>query len=167
MRPFQTIATGGRQAPYPAVRLFYLLCVRYSIFITDDVQRRCNSTLEKDIPYTANSAESEYHQESNLQNAPNPLKTNYTFHLDGTRLDRFNLRLARASKKGAAVEAIELCSSMKRDGVAPNVTTYNYLLESCAQVKLAEASLAIIEDMRMMGLQPDVTSGAHVLQARR
>ncbi|KAH9892476.1 hypothetical protein C8Q73DRAFT_649226 [Cubamyces lactineus] len=44
---------------------------------------------------------------------------------------------------------------MKDEGVQPDITTYKYLLDACAQQMLNVEARAVFDDMLAMGIQPD------------
>ncbi|KAJ6593845.1 hypothetical protein B0H19DRAFT_919621 [Mycena capillaripes] len=56
---------------------------------------------------------------------------------------------------------------MKRQGVAPNLSTYNTLLRALAQDGHASATLAVLEDMLAVGVAPNIWSFNNIINAHR
>ncbi|KAJ8507924.1 hypothetical protein ONZ45_g9767 [Pleurotus djamor] len=56
---------------------------------------------------------------------------------------------------------------MKAAGIQPDILTYNCLLRSAAESGLAQEAWAIIDDMKLMRIQPDQTCFLQLLRAQR
>jgi pentatricopeptide repeat protein len=108
--------------------------------------------------------------------AQTPLRsTPWSFASDGessmlrptTALSQRHLQLSRAAELGNITAAVSICAKMKEQGIAPDLTTYNWLLESCAAAGLPLEARAVFEDMSATGIQFDRSSMHHLLKVWR
>ncbi|CCM05072.1 uncharacterized protein FIBRA_07278 [Fibroporia radiculosa] len=80
---------------------------------------------------------------------------------------RYNLELGKFIARKQTYEVLRLCKVMKDEGVKPDITTYSYILEACAQGGHQLEAKAAFEDMLAMGLQPNRRLFHLMLQAMR
>ncbi|TFK87666.1 hypothetical protein K466DRAFT_599273 [Polyporus arcularius HHB13444] len=73
--------------------------------------------------------------------------------------------LASELDKGNTPRMMLLAKRMKDEGIAPDLTTYNYLLQACAKQNLHPEARAVYEDMLAMGIHPDRQTFHHLMQA--
>ncbi|KAI0374145.1 hypothetical protein BV20DRAFT_962134 [Pilatotrama ljubarskyi] len=72
-----------------------------------------------------------------------------------TPLARFNMFLAAQLDRNRTQTVMHIAKRMKDEGVKPDITTYNYILEACAREGLFPEAKAVFADMLAMGVQPD------------
>ncbi|KAI0705061.1 hypothetical protein C8T65DRAFT_653096 [Cerioporus squamosus] len=82
-----------------------------------------------------------------------------------TPLARLNMILATELDKGNTPRVMTVAKRMKDEGIAPDVTTYNYILQACAKQNLHPEARAVYEDMLAMGVHPDRQTFHHLMQA--
>ncbi|KAI0819966.1 hypothetical protein BC628DRAFT_1331540 [Trametes gibbosa] len=54
---------------------------------------------------------------------------------------------------------------MKKDGVKPDLTTYNHILDACAREQLLPEARAVFADMLAMGIRPDRQTFHHLMKS--
>ncbi|KAJ7725878.1 hypothetical protein DFH07DRAFT_758394 [Mycena maculata] len=84
-----------------------------------------------------------------------------------TTTARFNLDIAAKADSSQFPACFDLAADMKKNGVSPNLSTYNTLLRALAHGGYAVATLAVLEDMLSVGVSPDATSFNHIIHAHR
>jgi pentatricopeptide repeat protein len=123
-------------------------------------QRRCLSNIEQSVI---------------LPDKPQSLRaTPYSFTSDPTfrgagqkgRLARYNIHIGLFAQRGKAIDAFRYAKEMKEEGVMPDLTTYNGLLQACALSGLHTEAWALMEDMQALGIKPDRTSFHHVMKVK-
>ncbi|RPD57625.1 hypothetical protein L226DRAFT_503590 [Lentinus tigrinus ALCF2SS1-7] len=82
-----------------------------------------------------------------------------------TPLTRLNMIIASELDKGHSLKAMVVAKRMKDEGITPNITTYNYLMQACAQLNLQLEARAVYDDMLAMGIQPDRHTFHQLMQA--
>ena len=70
-----------------------------------------------------------------------------------------------AAKAGNLPTCFQLAMRMKATGVAPDISTYNALMNAIAKDEEANAlfSWAILDDMLLVGIQPTTTTFTHLI----
>ncbi|KAH9935671.1 uncharacterized protein B0H18DRAFT_976775 [Fomitopsis serialis] len=86
---------------------------------------------------------------------------------EGTPLARFNMQIAHAVEQQNWGKAFRLCLTMKRRGVAPDITTYAQIMTACADVGSAREAQATFDDMLAVGIQPTLQIFHKMLHANR
>lgn len=81
-----------------------------------------------------------------------------------TPLARFNMMIASQLDRGKTSAVLTIVKRMKTEGVRPDRTTYNCLLQACAQEGLYAEARGIFEDMVAMGIHPDRQTFHHLMQ---
>ncbi|KAI1795700.1 hypothetical protein LXA43DRAFT_733355 [Ganoderma leucocontextum] len=81
-----------------------------------------------------------------------------------TPLARFNMMIASQLDRGKTGAVLMIVKRMKSEGVRPDRTTYNCLLQACAQEGLYAEARGIFEDMVAMGIHPDRQTFHHLMQ---
>ncbi|KAF7298237.1 Methyltransf-25 domain-containing protein [Mycena chlorophos] len=84
-----------------------------------------------------------------------------------TAAARFNLRMLEAADRAQFPKCFAIAAEMKKDGVTPSKATYNTLLRSLAHGGHASATLAVLDDMLAMKIDPDVNSLNFIVEAHR
>ncbi|KAJ7072379.1 hypothetical protein C8F01DRAFT_1012105 [Mycena amicta] len=84
-----------------------------------------------------------------------------------TAAARFNLRMVEHANNTQFPECFAVAAEMKAAGILPSKATYNTLLRSLAHGGHASATLAVLEDMLAMHIQPDVNSFNSIVEAHR
>ena len=80
-----------------------------------------------------------------------------------TTVARFNMDMAVKADNAYFPACFALAAEMKKQGVAPNLTTYNILLRSLAHGGYASATMAVLEDMISVGVHPNENSFKHII----
>ncbi|KAF9263416.1 hypothetical protein L218DRAFT_1077388 [Marasmius fiardii PR-910] len=75
---------------------------------------------------------------------------------NGTALSRYNLRLSIAASNSYIAGCFHILSEMKEKKVAPDLTTYHYVLSALASIHAERETWAVYEDMLAVGIKPDV-----------
>ncbi|KAJ7462230.1 hypothetical protein B0H11DRAFT_2054671 [Mycena galericulata] len=84
-----------------------------------------------------------------------------------TTAARFNLDMAAKADLAQFPACFALAADMKRQGISPNLSTYNTLLRALAHGGYATPTFAVLEDMLSVGISPDATSFNHIIYAHR
>ncbi|TBU33660.1 hypothetical protein BD311DRAFT_389069 [Dichomitus squalens] len=84
-----------------------------------------------------------------------------------TPLARFNMMLASQLDRGKTHVVFTIARRMKAEGVQPDRSTYNCLLQACAQERLYAEARGIFEDMVAMGIHPDRQSFHYLMETLR
>lgn len=79
---------------------------------------------------------------------------------------RFNLDIQKLVNLNNNASALRMCIKMRDAGVRPTRTTYNLILEACANEGMVLQARATLEDMIAAGLQPDGDAFYQVLRVR-
>ena len=76
-----------------------------------------------------------------------------------------NMQIMAAAKAGNLPTCFQLAMRMKATGVAPDISTYNALMNAIAKDEEANAlfSWAILDDMLLVGIQPTTTTFTHLI----
>jgi pentatricopeptide repeat protein len=98
-----------------------------------------------------------------FRQAPN---TDFRGNNTGASIDRYNINIGDAVGRTQLSQALRLCAEMKAQRVIPNLTTYHHLLRGFADAAMYPESLAVLEDMERVGVQPDQLAYHFVMQAR-
>ena len=69
-------------------------------------------------------------------------------------LGRANQELARLVRLRKASEVFAFAARMKNQGVTPDITTYEHLLEACKEASLQQEAWTVFEDMLAVGILP-------------
>lgn len=85
----------------------------------------------------------------------------------GTTLARFNMELGQLVQQKKALEVFNMAARMKEQGVKPNQSTYELLLEACKDAALVEQAFAVFEDMMANGIMPQRSTFHHLIQTVR
>ncbi|KAI0355584.1 hypothetical protein OH77DRAFT_1504012 [Trametes cingulata] len=72
-----------------------------------------------------------------------------------TPLARYNMLLASQLDRNRTQTVMSIAKRMKEEGVTPDITTYNHILEACAREGLYPEARAVFSDMVAMGVQPN------------
>ena len=83
-----------------------------------------------------------------------------------SRVAHYNLKLGFLVNGRRTAEFFNTCAEMKQQGVEPDHTTYDLLLENCAGLAMYQEALAVFEDMVAMGMRPHELTFHHLLQVR-
>ena len=81
-----------------------------------------------------------------------------------TPLARFNMMIASQLDRGKTGAVFTIVKRMKAEGIRPDRTTYNCLLQACAQESLYAEARGIFEDMVAMGIHPDRQTFHHLMR---
>ena len=72
--------------------------------------------------------------------------------------------IATELDRGNHVKVMGIAKRMKDEGITPDITTYNYLLQACAQLNLSLEARAVYDDMLSMGIQPNRQTFHYLMQ---
>ncbi|KAI0645578.1 hypothetical protein C8Q79DRAFT_965250 [Trametes meyenii] len=72
-----------------------------------------------------------------------------------TPVARYNMLLANHLDHGRTRAALGIVQRMKDEGIKPDVTTYNRILDACAREVLYPEARAVLEDMLAVGVEPN------------
>ena len=82
----------------------------------------------------------------------------------GTALARHNMELGQLVQQRNATEVFQHVARMKEQGIQPNYSTYELLLEACKDAALVEEGMAIFEDMLANGIMPQRSIFHYLIQ---
>lgn len=80
-----------------------------------------------------------------------------------TTAARFNLDIAAKADVSQFPACFSLAADMKKQGVSPDISTYNTLLRALAHGGYATPTFAVLEDMLAVGVSPDAMSFNHII----
>ena len=81
-------------------------------------------------------------------------------------LARAHQKLAELVYKRRAADAFVLATQMKKEGIQPDVVTYEYLLDACRDAALSTEAQIVFEDCIAMGIRPTRNMFHLMLQVR-
>ncbi|KAH8994719.1 hypothetical protein EDB86DRAFT_1240832 [Lactarius hatsudake] len=79
----------------------------------------------------------------------------------------FNLRLGQFVDIGHSTKLITTLKEMKESGLRPDILTYNSAMELFGKHAMDEEAWALIDDMKALGISPDIETFKLLLQAVR
>ncbi|TDL26251.1 hypothetical protein BD410DRAFT_716086 [Rickenella mellea] len=72
-----------------------------------------------------------------------------------SRLSHYNHRLQTAAELGRSIDALRLCSDMKRQNIRPDIETYNCLILTLAKAGVHQEAWAAYNDMKLLNISPN------------
>ena len=81
-----------------------------------------------------------------------------------TPLARYNMRMANLLDQNMSIVVLKLAKSMKAEGIVPDITTYNCIIQACSQQSFYYEARSVIEDMVAMGIHPDRQSFHYLIR---
>ncbi|KAI9442634.1 hypothetical protein H4582DRAFT_2110118 [Lactarius indigo] len=79
----------------------------------------------------------------------------------------FNLRLGQFVDIGHSTKLVTTLKEMKESGLRPDILTYNSAIELFAKHAMEDEAWALIDDMKALGISPDIETFKFLLQAVR
>jgi pentatricopeptide repeat protein len=76
------------------------------------------------------------------------------------------LKLGQSVDIGRSVKVIETLKIMKERGVRPDILTYNSAMELFAKRAMEDEAWALVDDMKALGILPDIETYKFLLQVR-
>ena len=75
------------------------------------------------------------------------------------------MQMMAAANAGNIALCFQIASRMKANGIAPDISTYNALMNAISQDPEANSlfSWAVLDDMLLVGVQPTTTTFAHLI----
>ncbi len=104
-----------------------------------------------------------------LRSAPSMFEPDTAFQQSrhGTTLARCNTAIHDAFKRRDIRSCFEAAANMKKNGIAPDATTYNSLLLATAYGTNSLDAFAVYEDMVSCGVEPNVATFNHLIFVSR
>lgn len=90
----------------------------------------------------------------------------WSFRQHTSGIAAFNLRLGQSVDIGRYVKVIETLKAMKERGVRPDILTYNSAMELFAKRAMEDEAWALVDDMKALGILPDVETYKFLLRVR-
>ena len=83
-----------------------------------------------------------------------------------SRTANFNLKLGQFVDTGRPLRVVETLKEMKELGLQPNILTYNTAMELFGKLRMEDEAWALVDDMKAMGIVPDIETYKFLLQVR-
>jgi pentatricopeptide repeat protein len=78
----------------------------------------------------------------------------------------FNLRVGHFADIGRSVRLVETLKEMKELGHRPDILTYNSAMALFGKQGMEEEAWALVDDMRALGIMPDIETYKFLLEVR-
>ena len=78
----------------------------------------------------------------------------------------FNLRLGQLVDIGQSVKLVATLQEMKEYRIPPDILTYNSAMDLFGKHALEDEAWALIDDMKALGISPDIETFQFLLQVR-
>ena len=145
----------------PAVSYTWRIAHAWSLAVVGLQEWRRHASTQSTIPFLSSDTGSPYESPHYRLGADLDSKFRVPTH---TPLARYNLMLASQLDRGKTHVVFVIARRMKEEGIKPDRTTYNCLLQACAQHQLYQEARGIFEDMVAMGIHPDRQSFHYLMQ---